>query len=203
MKTIKRLLHVTLPLIVLLSMFFLGAPIARAADTRFVPMGIGQTFTYNARNNIGNTWTEKMSVNGFMVIGVAIPPTKAYCEIDTSEGTESSTVSMRSTSTSVYQYAGFGREYVVWQNGGVGTTWSYTDLKGRTIQRTIEAIETVTVPAGTYDGCLRFKNQCTSCADANAYWYEWVKPGFTMVKWKDYWVEQNGPVVYQLKSWTP
>jgi len=202
MKTIRRLLHVTLPLIVLLSMFSLGALSARADDTRFVPMGIGATFTYNARDNIGNTWTEKMSVSGFMVIGVAIPPTKAYCEIDTSEGTESETISMRSTSTSVYQYAGFGREYVVWQNSGVGTTWSYTDLKGHTIQRTIEAIETVTVPAGTYDGCLRFKNQCISCADAHPYWYEWVKPGFTMVQWKDYWVDQNGPVVYKLKSWT-
>ncbi len=203
MKTIKRLLHVTLPLIVLLSMFSLGALSARAADTRFVPMDLGQTFTYNAKDNIGNTWQQKMSVSGLMVIGVAIPPTKAYCELDTSEGTESSTISVRSTSTSVYEYVGFGREYVVWQNGGVGTTWSYTDPKGRTIEMKIEAIETVTVPAGTYDGCLRFKKQCTSCADPNAYEFDWVKPGFMLVQWKDYWVEQNGPVTYKLKSWTP
>ena len=68
------------------------------------------------------------------------------------------------------------------------------------ITSTIEAIEDVTVPAGTYTGCVKIKHECKACSGA-AYWYEWVKPGFMMVKWVDYWTD-NAPVTHKLYSTT-
>ena len=64
-----------------------------------------------------------------------------------------------------------------------GHTWK---SDGDEIESTILAIENVTVPAGTFTGCLKIRHRCTSCS-GSADWIEWVKPGFFMVKWVDYW----------------
>jgi hypothetical protein len=197
MKTRENVLRVTLSCAVLLSIWLLGSLSAGAADTRFIPVDIGQTFTFNAKDAANHTWVQSIVISGLMVI----PPTKIYYAVDTAGGGRYETTIVRSTSTGLYQYGGSGREYLLWQKTPVGTTWTYTDSEGRTIERKIEAVETVTVPAGTYTECLKIHHRCTNCpgtTDRN----EWVKPGFFLVKWIDYGAD-NAPVVYQLKSWTP
>lgn len=68
----------------------------------------------------------------------------------------------------------------------------------------IEAIETVTVPAGTFTNCLKFHKTQLSTSDPHPDWYEWISPGFGMVKYVDeYGGPTNGhPVVYQLQSYS-
>jgi hypothetical protein len=58
----------------------------------------------------------------------------------------------------------------------------------------------VTVPAGTFTGCWKIRTTCVACDDD--YYIEWLKPGFMVVKWIDYWTHEPEPVTYKLKSWT-
>ncbi len=89
---------------------------------------------------------------------------------------------------------------MLWQQAPVGTTWSHVESDGDEIESKILAIEKVTVPAGTFTGCLKIRHRCTNCS-GSADWIEWVKPGFFMVKWVDYW-DDNAPVTYKLIEWT-
>jgi hypothetical protein len=63
--------------------------------------------------------------------------------------------------------------------------------------------ETVVVPAGTFLNCLKFKKS-DLLGSPETTWYEWIKPGFTLVRIEDYHVENPSaaPVVYELQSWS-
>lgn len=179
-----------------------------AGQKLFIPLKVGQTFTFAVTDSAGNTWEQQILVSGnanissikkkFFVIDVMPvgPDGRPYDDPEMHF--------LRSTKDKLYVYDGFGVERLGWQNAPVGTTWSYEDFEGDIRERTIEAIETVTVPAGTFVGCLKIHNRCTNCDEENAHWIEWVKPGFMMVKWIDYWEdpEDNPPITYELKSWT-
>ena len=95
-------------------------------------------------------------------------------------------------------------ETVEWLAAPVGTTWTNFNYEGQFTRKvTIEAVETVTVGAGTFDSCLKFHKQALDSSDPTPEWYEWIKPGFGMVKWVDYWGVENGPIVYELQSFSP
>jgi len=68
----------------------------------------------------------------------------------------------------------------------------------------IAAIETVTVPAGTFTNCIKFHKTDLGSGNPNPTHDEWIALGVGMVKWVDYDVdEQNAiPVVYQLTSYS-
>jgi len=107
---------------------------------------------------------------------------------------------IRSNQKEAFEYDGFGVEHLAWQNAPVDTCWSYKHFDGEIIEACIEAKETVTVPAGTFEGCLKIRKTCVNCDDD--YYIEWVKPDFGVVKWIDYWTHKPEPVIYELKSWT-
>ena len=63
----------------------------------------------------------------------------------------------------------------------------------------------VNPPGGTFANCYKFHKQALDYSGPEgAEWYEWMKPGFGLVKWVDYRVDagEDPPVVYQLQSST-
>jgi len=109
--------------------------------------------------------------------------------------TDDQVILIRSTDDSLFALKDFNSEIIAWKKGPVGTTWTYGDTTA-----TIEAIENVTVPAGTYTQCLKIKK--TDKGSSNSPWYEWIKPGFFQVKWVDYQISpaSAAPVIYELKQ---
>lgn len=113
-------------------------------------------------------------------------------------------VLIRSTSDSVYRYSpDSGIETLEHQLGPVGTSWTnYNYETAFTRKATIDAIENVTVPAGTFL-CYKFHKQALEIPGSD--WYEWVCPGIGIVKEADYWVDpaNNPPLIYELQSFGP
>ncbi len=176
-----------------------------AGSKLLVPLKVGQTFTMAVSDNAGNTWEERLLISGKATIMKKKYFVLDGIEVDQDGARDDPSMHfLRSTKDSMYGYDGFGVERLGWYNAPVGTTWSFTEFDGGFKEATIEAIETVTVPAGTFEGCLKIHKRCLNCDEDNAHYIEWVKPGFMMVKWVDYWVdpEDNPPITYELKSWT-
>ncbi len=185
--------------------FSIMSPAVHAGSKLLVPFKVGQTFTLAVSDNAGNTWEERILVSGKATIVKKKYFVLDMIQIDQDGARDDpSMVLLRSTKDSLYKYDGFDAERLGWFNAPVGTTWSYTEFDGGIKEASIEAIETVTVPAGTFEGCLKIHKRCLNCDEENAHYIEWVKPGFMMVKWVDYWVdpEDNPPITYELKSWT-
>jgi hypothetical protein len=166
------------------------------AGQKFIPLKIGQTAIYDVAQG-SDTWEYKILVSGIARIGLN---KKSYYVIESwgeSEPDEYSLDLVRSTSKEFYYYMGFGEEKLRWQHAPVGTTWTYYDfVDDETMEFTIEAVETI----GTFEGCLRIFYKCISCESTDLT-YEWIKPGFFMVKQIDY--HPDGLTrVTELKSWT-
>ncbi len=185
-------------MILLLFAVLLTRSRVHAADNRLFPVNGGESYVYTVKNSLGKTWTMKTYVSGAVAMPII---SKAYNIFDVLEGTSSKFKVVRSTTTAVYNYDGFGKEYVEWKNAPVNTIWTYTTAKGWTVEAKIEAIETITVPAGTFTGCLKTHKRCTNCQGTTE-WYEWIKPKFMLVKLVDY-SDENPPVTTVLKSFTP
>lgn len=99
----------------------------------------------------------------------------------------------RSTDKALYSFEFLGVEGIIWQDAPLGTTWT-----NGSVITVVETNEDVIVPAGVFTNCLRFKKE----EDGYWTWTEWVKPGFGLVKWIDYYPYTNViPVIYQLESW--
>ena len=80
------------------------------------------------------------------------------------------------------------KEHAVWRLADIGTVWTNNND-----EISITAYETISVPAGTFTGCIKFHKKEIGTSYE---WDEWVKPGFLMVKWID-----GGTTVYELQSW--
>ena len=166
-----------------------------------VPSPAGRTYTYAVSNALGQTWTETVRMAG----SVSIPSaTDNYFLVDVREqytGDPPADLPKdeiwigRSTDTQLYGFFGVGREFLVWQNAPIGTTWT-----NGTEVSTILTNENVSVPAGVFSNCIKTERE-----ETNPNWpyrlAEWIKPGFFMVKWEDY-TSAGAPVVYTLTSWS-
>lgn len=158
---------------------------------------------YAISNAVGILSTQRMTMLGY------VRPTLNTNEFTlveqvTTPGNDMGLVLIRSTDNSVYRYStSSGNETLEFQLGPVGTTWTNFNYNGSITRKvTIEAIENVTVPAGTFS-CYKFHKQALEISGAD--WYEWVCPGIGIVKWVDYWVDpsQSPPITYQLQSFGP
>ena len=169
----------------------------------FMRMPVGRTLVFAVSNALGQTWAEEISSVGRLTIPAM---TNDYMAISVSEHYQGGRPSgmmvdsinyLRSSDRAMYGFQSVGSEQMDWQDAPMGTTWT-----NGTEVVTLEAKETVTVPAGTFTGCLKFTKTDTSIPPPNT-WREWVKPGFFMVKWMDSNTgnENDIPVVYQLESW--
>jgi hypothetical protein len=92
---------------------------------------------------------------------------------------------LRTAGSGLFRYDGDGVETRMLMDGPVGVSWNQQRRDGRTVRTTIEAIETVTVPAGRYMGCLKFREEQVR-PQQKLYTCTWVKPGFGIVKAASY-----------------
>ena len=175
---------------------FASVLLASTADAdKFLPFRVGWTGIYKCTDNTGNTWEETILVSGKGRAGG-----HKYFILDFyAEGDMYALHKLiRSTRNEVYDYMGLGTEYVVVQDVPIGTTWTFTNLKGETVERTLEAIETVTVPAGVFEGC--FKVRWTYGDSTEIDGCQWFQRGFGLVKEIAY-HGRNWPIVNELTSW--
>ena len=174
----------------------------KCATNLFTLMPVGGRFVYSVSNAVGNVWTQQMHVLAYS--GQLAGNTNEYAIVEQAGPDGMRLNLLRSTDSALIRFdQNTLAETVEWLAATPGTTWTNFNYEGQfTRKATVEAIETVTVGAGSFDGCLKFHKQALDVPDSTPEWYEWVKPGFGMVKWIDYWVE-NAPVVYELQSWSP
>jgi len=106
-------------MILLLFALLLTSSRVHAADNRLFPVNGGETYVYTVKNSLGETWQMKTYVSGAVAMPII---STAYNIFDVLEGTSSKFKVLRSTTTAVYNYDGFGKEYVEWKNAPVNTT---------------------------------------------------------------------------------
>jgi len=188
--------------IVLISLFLLvSSQVLAAPRCDFVPLNVGDLFIYDVENSIGGTWKMYSWVSGSAKIDInrRTYATSELMGYDDDNNIEIGLV--RTTANSFYMYFGKGEEELVSQNAPVGTSWTF-ERRGHTIQRIVEAIEDVSVPAGNFTGCVRTcQYEIDDPANPILYTCEWVKPCFGMVQEKDFYTDY-APVVHKLNSKT-
>jgi hypothetical protein len=174
----------------------------KCVTNQFMPMPVRGQFVYLGSNSVGSTWTETMTV-----LSYAKPTTGGGMEFALVEGAGGGGMQlnlMRSTDTQVFRLdMNTLTDTLEFQRGAVGATWTNYNYEGKwTRKATLEAIETVTVPAGTFPGCYKFHKQALNSGDPQPDWYEWICPGIGMVKWLDYWVDasEHPPILHALQS---
>lgn len=177
----------------------------------FLRLPAGRTFVYGVSNALGQTWTEEFAVvaeatfpamtNNYQLLVISQHWEGAMPE-GASEEVES--VFVRSTGTSMYNLDYLNEaEFLDWRKGTTGTTWTVDYGGGDSNDAEIASIETVNVPAGTFTECIKIHKHGLNTAHPKPDWYEWIKPGFFMVRWVDYWEDNTNatPIVYELQSW--
>ena len=107
----------------------------------------------------------------------------------------------RSTDMAVLELADFEREYTIYTNAPVGTTWTYQDSNGYDWEATIETNETITVPAGTF-ACQRYRKTLIGTSHPTPWIFVWHEPRGGVKKVHNYLLSDLGaaPVVYELLS---
>lgn len=174
----------------------------KCATNLLWPLPAGGKFVFSVSNAIGNVSTEQMHVLGY--VRPLVPGTNDYALVEDLLGGGGGLHLVRSTDSTVTKLNLCSQaETTEFQVGPVGTTWTNFNYECQYTRKvTIDAIETITVGAGTFTGCYKFHKQILSgTTDPRPEWYEWVKPGFGLVYWVDYW-DDNAPVVYKLQSWS-
>ena len=166
----------------------------------FWPWPMGSRFVYSVSNAVGNVWTQQISVLGYVRPQVGAGKEYAVMEVVDQGGMGLSLG--RSTDSAIFTLGQSGlAEVLESQRAPVGTRWTNFNYHGYTRTVAVEAIETVSVKAGTFDSCYKFHKQ--KLEDPRLEYYEWVKPGFGLVKMVDYWAtEMHPPIVYELQSWS-
>jgi hypothetical protein len=165
-------------------MIILAFPVvfaAKAPADTFFPMNLGDVYTFSVSNHAGkglytvNSPVRTIANGKSYHVLVLFNPSGPHEEISL----------LRSDGNEVFRYDGDGVETRMLMEGPVGVSWNQQRRDGRTVRTTIEAIETVTVPAGRYTGCLKFREEQVR-PQQKLYTRTWVKPGFGIVKAANY-----------------
>jgi hypothetical protein len=172
------------------------------------PWPAGVLFGYSVSNAVSNVWTQRVRLLSYVtpLLGAPLPGAGteyALFEAIDSRGSMGLGLLRSTDSASISFDTCSLAEVLNWQLGPVGSTWTNFNYKCQYTRKvTIDAIETITVGAGTFTSCYKFHKQILSGSSApRPELYEWVKPGIGLVKWVDYWTD-NGPDVYELQWWT-
>jgi hypothetical protein len=201
MKRAMTISSILLPLLV----------VAGTNDTTFaeplMPLYAGQVFTLHQRDATHPAgWTVLLQVMGSKVtLG-----SHDYFQIQVwnygNSGQFEDEGYVRSTDQALYAYNPAGEDFVVFQKAPVGTRWSVPDDSDPYPYEVTEvaAIETVTVPYGTFAGAYKYrKYDCYDPANLSLGkspdFYEWVVPGVGYVKEEDYWTDYP-PAIEELTA---
>ena len=174
----------------------------RCATNLLAPYPLGGQFVFSVSNAIGSLSTQQWHVLGY--VRPLVPGTNDYLLLETVGGGTMGLFLARSTDTQLIALDQCRlTEFQDWTIAPVGTSWTNFNYECKYTRKvTVDAVEDITVPAGTFTSCYKFHKQILSgTTDPKPEWYEWVKPGFGLVYWVDYW-DNNAPVVYRLQSWS-
>ena len=153
-------------------------------------------------NAAGNVWTQTVSVVGTVYIPSKSDDFRILEMLNPINPPNAPILAVRSTESAFYGIdKNCGAEELGFTNAPLGVGWTDTACGNITVA-TNEAIESVTVPAGTFT-CIRVRKQRLNTSIPNPVWIEWWSPGFGQVKWIDYNVDPSEypPVVYQLTGY--
>ena len=170
-------LAIALMIILVLPLVFVPA----ATADMFFPMRPGDVFTFSVSNHADKA---QMTVNG-PVRSVANGKSYNALVLFNPAGPDESIEFLRSTEKAFYRYDKNGAENRIFAEGPAGMSWEERRLDGRIVRTSIEAIETVTVPAGKYTGCLKYLEEQVR-PQRKLYMRTWFKPGFGIVKAANY-----------------
>ena len=149
-------------------------------------------------NGYDYSWTQRNTVAGwFDLPAVSSEPfSLQWRENIYQDGDSTGSLSFRrSTDMAVLEMADYEREYTLYTNAPVGTTWTYQDYNGHYWEATIETNETITVPAGTFT-CQRYRKTVIG-APPTSYILIWFEPGGGV---KKVYANFDPPQVYELLS---
>jgi len=177
----------------------------KAVTNLFIPWIPGAELNFAVTNAVGSNWIEQIKILG--LVKPSAGGGKKYALVENTQRGEMKTHLLRSTAAAVFRLdsktLADDQEFMV---APVGTAWTNYNYEGQiTLKVAVEAIETVTVPAGTFPNCYKFhKTALNAPPGETAEWFEWICPGFGVVQWIDYWVDpsDNPPVVHHLQSWS-
>ena len=170
-------LAIALMIILALPLVFVPAA---PADT-FFPLKPGDVGIFSVSNQTGKG---QFTVNS-PVRSVANGKSYHVLVIFNPSGPHEEVSLLRSAGSEVFRYDGDGVETRMFMEGPAGISWEQKRRDGRTVRTTIEAIETVAVPAGRYMGCLKFREEQVR-PQQKLYTRTWIKPGFGIVKAASY-----------------
>jgi hypothetical protein len=168
------------------------------------PLKPGSSFVFAVTNALGEGTTQAVKVLGRCYFPEFTNHYGIFCEEDANVtgGVSGGIAPMRSDDQQIWAIKDpiMHLETLEFFRGTVGTVITNT----RNERIAIAAIETVTVPAGTFTNCIKFHKTDLWSGNPNPTHDEWIAPGKGMVKWVDYDVDDSAaiPVVYQLKSAT-
>jgi hypothetical protein len=168
------------------------------------PLKPGSSFVFTVTNALKETATQNVKVLGRCYVPEFTNDYAVYNEADANVtgGDSGRTMLVRSDDQCVWFIGDLQTHFESQEflRGTVGTVITNAE----NVRIAIEAIETVTVPAGTFTNCLKQHNTQLNTSDPNPNWYLWISPGRGMVKWMDYYVDPTSaaPVVYQLQSYS-
>jgi hypothetical protein len=168
------------------------------------PLKPGSSYVFAVTNALKETATQNIKVLGRCYMPEFTHYYGVFCEADANVtgGVSGGTKMMRSDDNQIWAIDDpfMHVESQEFFRGTVGTVITNAE----NVRIAIEAVETVTVPAGTFTNCLKQHKTQLYTSDSNPNWYEWIKPGLGMVKWVDYYVDppNAAPVVYQLQSYS-
>jgi hypothetical protein len=179
----------------------------RGITNAFIPWPLNVQVSFAVSNMTGSVWSETLRCLGMLKPSGTGHEYAAVEQVESANHGLSGISLLRSTDASVYRYSPeLQMEWPEFRMGPVGHSWTNHNYEGNwTCKVAIEAIETVTVPAGTFTNCFKFhKTVLDAPPGETAEWYEWICPGFGMVKWTDHWVDaaENPPVTHNLSAWT-
>jgi hypothetical protein len=109
-------------------------------------------------------------------------------------------IPFRSTATAFYEISvGIAtNETLAFQDAPVGTSWTNYFADGSSDRITIEARESITVPAGTFD-CLKFARR--DLDNLNLRSTDWVAPGAALVRTVDFGDGEEVRATYELAQY--
>ncbi|MGD0650165.1 MAG: hypothetical protein ABSA97_03330 [Verrucomicrobiia bacterium] len=160
------------------------------------PMSPGAVRTYAASNSLGETWMSQDKFLGYATLPLT---SNEYSVLYSTGAYENFYIFVRSTDHQIYTLVDPQSEGLMFQLAPPGTTWSNA-AEPSAVYSVASTNETVTVPAGTFTGCLKIRRLHTDVPGPdNNEWY-WIKPGFWLIQ--QITEPGVGDLYYHLQSWS-
>jgi len=163
-----------------------------------MPLKTGMRFTYNARDQIGNTWQMRLEILGQVTMNGTTYFRGRQLNYDPIEQKTDQWVYIRCTANELYISFDGVTERLEFQIAGPGTAWNFPEDPG-TMYKQINSIEPVNVLGGSF---LAYKHQSQYIEGSfiSPYFYDYVVPALGIAKMETYDVDNpsRAPLIFEL-----